>query len=129
MDKQRIDSILAPVSAAGNRARQQRVREKFWPAFKRIARNVPFAEDLVAAYFCAMDPATPAKTRAILIAALAYFILPFDVVPDFIIWFGFGDDIAVLTAAIAAVSSSMTEAHRIAARKTLAEDIIPPQKT
>jgi len=54
------------------------------------------------------------------LGALAYFIMPMDAVPDFLALVGFSDDIAVLTLAIATVRANLTEAHRIAARKSLA---------
>ena len=60
--------------------------------------------------------------RGILLAALAYFILPLDAVPDFLLLFGFSDDIAVLTAAFASVRGEITEAHRRAAREALREN-------
>jgi uncharacterized membrane protein YkvA (DUF1232 family) len=78
-------------------------------------------EDVVAAYYCALDPKTPTRTRAILMAALAYFVLPTDLVPDFILGFGFTDDIAVLTAAITAMRSALNPSHYAAARKALAD--------
>ena len=59
--------------------------------------------------------------RATLLAALAYFVLPLDFIPDFILGIGFGDDLAVLMAAIAAVRGNITEEHRIAARNALAD--------
>jgi uncharacterized membrane protein YkvA (DUF1232 family) len=45
-----------------------------------------------------------------------------DAVPDFLLFFGFSDDIAVLTAAFATVRGEITEAHRKAARDALQED-------
>ena len=51
------------------------VRRDFWTTLKRFAGQVPFVEDLVAAYYCALDPATPMRVRGILLAALAYFIV------------------------------------------------------
>jgi uncharacterized membrane protein YkvA (DUF1232 family) len=56
-----------------------------------------------------------------LLAALGYFILPTDAIPDVIFGLGFTDDIAVLTAALAAVRAHMKPAHRLAAREALAE--------
>ena len=50
---------------------------------RKAARQVPFMEDVVAGYYCALDPSTPAKVRATLLAALAYFVLPLDTIPDF----------------------------------------------
>ena len=75
----------------------------------------------MAAYYCALDKHTPTRVRGILLAALAYFVLPVDVIPDFIVGFGFTDDVAVLTAAIGAVRRHMTPAHYAAARAALAE--------
>ena len=101
---------------------EAKVRKNFWATVKRAARNIPFMEDVVAAYFCAMDPATPARVRGILIGALAYFVLPLDVVPDALLGIGFTDDAGVLTAAIAMVAAHITDAHRRAAKDALADD-------
>ena len=87
-----------------------------------IQKRIPFVEELVAAYYCALDPQTPATVRTTLMAALAYFILPVDLIPDFIAGFGLTDDIAVLTAAITAVKSHITESHREAAKTFLDEN-------
>ncbi|WP_394691474.1 YkvA family protein [Hoeflea sp.] len=102
-------------------ADEDSVRAGFWKTFGKAARQIPFAEDLVASYFCALDPETPGKAKAVLLGALAYFIMPFDTIPDFLAVVGFSDDIAVLTLAIATVRSNMTEAHRMAAKKALAD--------
>lgn len=100
---------------------EKSVRERFWTVFGRAASQIPFAEDLVAAWYCALDANTPRRTKAILLGALAYFIMPFDTVPDFLAIIGFSDDVAVLGMAIAAIRSNLTDAHRAAARKALAD--------
>lgn len=97
------------------------VRAKFWRTAKKAARQVPFMEDLVAAYYCALDKETPIKVKAILLGALAYFVLPVDAIPDIVAGIGFTDDVAVLTAAISAVRAHITPAHKLAARKAIAE--------
>lgn len=101
---------------------ETRVRKKFFKTLKKAARQIPFMEDLVASYYCALDPETPLKVRGTLLAALAYFVLPLDAVPDFILGIGFGDDATVLAAAIALVRSHIRDAHILAARETLAEN-------
>jgi uncharacterized membrane protein YkvA (DUF1232 family) len=106
----------------GAYANFERVKRDFWPTLRRVARSVPFAEDAVAAYYCAFDRETPFHVRATLIAALAYFILPFDAVPDFIPVAGFVDDASVLAAALASIRMHMTDKHRDAARRALAEE-------
>lgn len=128
MDKVLIGEILGPETGpetgrenGGEEAREQRVRSGFWQTLGRAARRVPFMEDLVAAYYCALDPRTPARTRTILLAALAYFVLPTDFVPDFIAGLGFTDDIAVLSAALAAIRGALGDVHYDAARQALRE--------
>ena len=102
------------------RADERKVRAEFWNTLRKAAGRIPFAEDLVASYYCALDPATPNRTRAILLGALAYFVLPLDWVPDFILGLGFTDDVAVLLAAINAVRANLADVHYIAARRMLA---------
>lgn len=97
------------------------VRKKFWSTAKQAARQIPFMEELVASYYCAMDKNTPLRAKGILVAALGYFVLPTDVIPDFVFGLGFTDDIAVLTAAITAVKANITPAHRLAAKQALAD--------
>jgi uncharacterized membrane protein YkvA (DUF1232 family) len=97
----------------------ERLRENFWRTARKAARHVPFMEDVVAGYYCALDKETPLKTKGILIAALGYFVLPADSIPDLILGFGFTDDVAVLTAALAAIRAHLKPAHRLAAREAL----------
>ena len=46
--------------------RERKVRRDFWSKLKRFAGMVPFVEDLVAAYYCALDPATPMRVRGMM---------------------------------------------------------------
>jgi len=122
MEKTRIDKILLPVPAAKARERDKKVRAQFWSKLRAFANHIPFAEDLAAAYYCATDSNTPLKVRGTLLAALAYFILPADVVPDFFAVVGFSDDLAVFTAAMTLVQAHVTDDHREKARIALETD-------
>jgi uncharacterized membrane protein YkvA (DUF1232 family) len=86
---------------------------------KQVATRLPFAEDLLAAYYCAFDKQTPRHVQAALLGAVAYFILPFDFIPDMLPVLGFTDDAAVLATALRMVASHITEDHREAARAVL----------
>jgi uncharacterized membrane protein YkvA (DUF1232 family) len=119
MDDVKIGEILLPGEQSEQEARAKKVRRRFWPTLKRAMRQVPFSRDLVAAYYCAMDPTTPLRTRGILLGALAYFVMPFDFLPDVLAMVGFSDDIAVLTAAFAAISGQIKEDHYIRADEAL----------
>jgi len=86
---------------------------------RKAAKTAPFAEDALAAWYCARDPATPSRVRLILISAVAYFVLPIDAVPDFLPMLGFADDAAVIAAAIGAVASELKPEHRQKAKDRL----------
>ncbi len=122
MDDVKIGEILLPGDEAEQERQESRIRKRFWPVLKRAMRQVPFSRDLVASYFCALDPRTPTRVRGILLAALAYFVLPLDGIPDFFVLVGFSDDIAVLTAAFAAIRGHIREDHYTAADKALADE-------
>jgi uncharacterized membrane protein YkvA (DUF1232 family) len=98
---------------------EERFGRSLFALLARVAKSIPFAEDAVAVWLCARDPATPTRVRLTLMAALGYFVLPFDAVPDFLPLFGFTDDAAVIAAAIAAVASAIKPEHRAKARKLL----------
>ena len=95
---------------------RESVRRRFWTKLKQVVAKLPFAEDLLAAYYCAFDKQTPRHVQAALLGAIAYFILPFDFVPDMLPVLGFTDDAAVLATAIRAVAAHITPDHREAAR-------------
>ncbi|HKS17583.1 MAG TPA: YkvA family protein [Bradyrhizobium sp.] len=99
------------------------VRRRFWTKLKQVAARLPFAEDLLAAYYCAFDRETPRHVQAALLGAIAYFILPFDFMPDVLPILGFTDDAAVLATAIRMVASHITPEHREAARAALKRGI------
>lgn len=97
----------------------EKVKAKFWKTLAKANKQLPAVEQVVAAYYCAFDPNTPNRTRAILLAALGYFVLPIDSIPDFLFGFGFTDDIAVLTLAFSAIKGSIKQIHKDAARNKL----------
>src|SRR3954466_3374716 len=105
---------------APNMAEDERVvRAGFRIKLKRQAARLPFAEDLLAAYYCAFDRETPLQVRAVLLGALAYFVLPFDFIPDVMPVLGFADDAAVLATALRMVAGHLRPEHRAAARRAL----------
>ena len=98
---------------------RKRTEESFWRKLRRNAGRIPFADQLLAAYYCAIDPRTPLQARAILYGALAYFILPFDIIPDFIVGLGYTDDAAVLAAAIRSILPHIKDDHRTKAKAAM----------
>jgi len=101
------------------RVNEQRVARGFWPKIRRVAAKVPFAGDALSVWFCARDPATPVRAKAMMMAGLAYFVLPTDAVPDFLAVVGFTDDAAVIAALLAIVGKNLKPRHKEEAKKLL----------
>ena len=131
IDPKRTDKVDSPINSSQALApylkthkerQEQRVRRDFWAKLKQAGRKLPFAEEAVAAFYCATDSRTPASARAVLFAALAYFIAPIDFVPDVLAIIGFGDDMAVLMSVFAILKTNITDEHRAKAREVLKEE-------
>src|SRR4051794_33015580 len=112
---------------------RESVRRRFRIKFKQVVAQLPFAEDLLAAYYGAFDKRTPRHVQAALLGAIAYFILPFDFIPDMLPALGFTDDAAILATAIRLVATHIMPEHHEAARAALqrlgsaADDPLEPE--
>ena len=111
---------LAPVDLVRLGRDEAEVADGFWRKLRRHADKVPFLEEAVAAWYCAFDRGTPLRVKAVLMGALAYFVLPGDLIPDILPALGFTDDAAVLFAALRAVGGAIRDDHRSRARAALA---------
>src|SRR3954466_7523194 len=85
------------------RLNEQRVARGFWPKMRKVVARVPFASEALAVWFCAKDDETPVAAKGMMFAALAYFVLPTDAIPDFIAGIGYTDDAAVFAALLGLV--------------------------
>lgn len=117
IDKVHIAGALVPTAG-----QERIVRRRFWNKVRNTLGKIPFSEQAVAAFYCATDGQTPARVKAVLFAALAYFVLPVDMIPDFAAGLGFTDDATVLFAAMSALAPYVTETHFERARRFLAKD-------
>ncbi|HWE45465.1 MAG TPA: YkvA family protein [Caulobacteraceae bacterium] len=113
-----IDRSRALVPAV-QRVNEIRVRRGFWPKLKRLAPRIPFAADVVSLYYCAMDDQTPRAAKAIILAALVWFISPFSIVQDLMAGIGFVSDAAVIAAVIGVVGANLKPRHREQAKAAL----------
>jgi uncharacterized membrane protein YkvA (DUF1232 family) len=103
------------------RVNEQRVRQGFWPKIRKVAAQIPFATEVLSVWYCARDEATPLAAKGMMFAALAYFVLPTDAVPDFIVGLGYTDDAAVFAALMSIVGKNLKPRHREAAKKAVEE--------
>ena len=90
-----------------------------WRKLARVATRITFADSLVSAWYCATDSATPAHVRAVLLGALAYFLLPADAVPDLLAGIGFADDASVIAAVVGTFARYIAPEPRARARERL----------
>ena len=87
-----------------------------------FGRSLSSLDDVLSVWWCARDPETPLAAKGMMMAALAYFVLPTDVIPDVLAGVGFTDDAAVIAALLAVVGKNVKARHREAARKFLNPD-------
>ena len=95
---------------------EAKARAGFQAKAKHHLKKIPMAREAVALYFCLLDPATPLWVKGIVGAALAYFVLPLDAIPDLLPFIGLSDDASLLAAAYASASAFVTLEHREKAR-------------
>jgi uncharacterized membrane protein YkvA (DUF1232 family) len=110
------DKALLPAVV---RLNEQRVQRGFWPKIRKVAARIPFASDALSVWWAARDPDTPVAAKGMILAALAYFVLPTDAIPDVLAGIGFTDDAAVLAAVLAIVGKHVKPRHKAAARDFL----------
>lgn len=101
------------------RVNEERVDRGFWPKIRKTAARIPFAGEALSVWFCAKDEETPLAAKGMMLAALAYFVMPIDAIPDFIAGLGFTDDAAVFTALLATLGKNLKPRHREAAKRAL----------
>src|SRR5262249_7506199 len=95
------------------------VRGGFWKKLRAFAAQIPFAEDVLTIYYCAFDRKTPTYVRVALFGALAYFVDPFDLIPDVLPVIGLTDDAAVVATVTKLLWDNIKPEHRNAAEEAL----------
>ena len=93
----------------------------FWDKLKKVASKAgaKVVYYALVLFYTLIDPKTPVKYKAIIAGALGYFILPLDVLPDFLPFAGLADDWAALIAAVSYVFTSITRENKDKAREKL----------
>lgn len=83
------------------------VEENLWSKLEKSGKKISFARDIVALYNFMKDPLVRWHRKAIVIAALIYFIVPIDAIPDLTPFFGYLDDLGVITALLKYLGSEL----------------------
>ena len=120
------DRILRPTALHRVRAALARdpeqikgILDQFPAKLTQTAGRIPFAEQVTAMFYAIKDTRTPKSVKVTLAAALLYFIVPTDAIPDFVAGFGFTDDFAVLTLALRKAGSALRDEHFDLSRRRL----------
>lgn len=97
--------------------------EKFWDKLKKFAKkagsSVVYAVLLL--YYTLQKPEVPKKTKAVIIGALGYFILPIDLIPDMMLGVGYTDDLGALGIALFQVAMYIDDDIKLKAKTKLAD--------
>lgn len=83
------------------------VEENLWTKLSKSGEKISFAKDLLALFSYIRDSYVPWYRKAIVVAALIYFITPIDAIPDLTPLFGYLDDLGVVTAVLKYMGSEI----------------------
>ena len=95
----------------------------FWEKIREKAKDMGLAMvyKVLQLYYAMVDKDTPLQAKLVIAGALAYVVLPVDLIPDFIPILGFADDIAAIKVAYEAIKVSITPEIESQADNKLAE--------
>jgi uncharacterized membrane protein YkvA (DUF1232 family) len=97
-------------------ALERAVRRRLWQWLRGLAASLPFAQEVLAAYFCAVDPRTPIGIKLSLLGTLAGFLMPQRLIPKVLRSLVVGGDVAVLLGALQSFVTHIRPEHRTRAR-------------
>jgi uncharacterized membrane protein YkvA (DUF1232 family) len=83
------------------------VEDNLWGKLEKTGKRISFAKDILALYKYMRDPSVKWYRKSIVVAALIYFIVPIDTIPDLTPLFGYLDDLGVITALLKYLGSEL----------------------
>lgn len=102
---------------------QPKEDKKFWQKLmsfgKKMGEKTAYTSILL--YYAAKSPDVPKSTKMIIVGAIAYLIMPLDLIPDFIPVVGFADDSAIIAGAVYKVFSHIDDNMKRQAKEKLGE--------
>lgn len=87
--------------------KEKYIEENLWYKLEKVGKKISFARDVVALYRYMKDSFVSWQRKAIVVAALIYFISPIDSIPDLTPFFGYLDDLGVITALLKFLGSEL----------------------
>ena len=83
------------------------VESNIWTKLEAVGKKISFAKDILALVNYLRDPLVSWHRKAIVVAALIYFISPIDAIPDLTPLFGYLDDLGVIMALLKFLGSEL----------------------
>ncbi len=95
--------------------------ESFWEKIKEvlITAGLPLIYKATQLYFVIQNPNCPIHIKTAIFATLGYFISPIDIIPDFVPFVGFSDDLSAIAAALIMAQMYVDEEVKRKARETI----------
>lgn len=86
----------------------------FWLKLSKFSKKAGLKLSFYALtlFYTMLDEDTPSSSKLLIMGALGYFIMPFDLIPDLTPGIGFTDDLAALTGAFVSVAVNVKEEHK-----------------
>jgi uncharacterized membrane protein YkvA (DUF1232 family) len=99
-------------AVAGEFARQYS-QESFWAKLKKSSgfAGREAVKKLLVLYYAGTDAQTPRWAKGVVAAALGYFIVPLDAIPDIAPFAGYTDDWAAVAAALVTIACCISPSH------------------
>jgi uncharacterized membrane protein YkvA (DUF1232 family) len=83
------------------------VESNIWTKLEAVGKKISFAKDILALVNYMRDSFVSWHRKAIVVAALIYFISPIDTIPDLAPLFGYLDDLGVIAAVLKFLGSEL----------------------
>ncbi len=83
------------------------VEGNLWTKLEKVGKKISFAKDIMALFNYMRDVNVSWHRKAIIVAALVYFISPIDSIPDIAPLIGYLDDLGVITALLKYLGSEL----------------------
>lgn len=98
---------------------EKRLIDKLFSSFKQVGNEAIY--QALVLYYTLQSPNTPAWCKTVVLGSLGYFISLIDGIPDLTPFLGYTDDISVMAATIAAISTHITSEIRTQAKQRQAQ--------
>ncbi len=96
-----LDQLDIPETEEEYNAQEKYVHENFEEKMQSLRGGIRLAKHVLALFRYMTDGAIPWYKKSVVVAALVYFIMPFDAIPDMLPLIGYLDDFGVIAATLA----------------------------